>query len=487
MSSFPYPEHNQRISATATPSAKSNRNVIDERMNEYYRQQKSHAITSAHKHGGLKINRTDNDYVIDHFADVDPFAAAPKAAASATAKTMDYNNKSVYESIDLNIQNYSRADLLHLFGFEPGIQLTEENIKQAKKILLKTHPDKSGIDAKYFLFFQQAFQKIVDIHSFQNKSKVATSADWAADYKTLIGEPAVETSASFAGGGSGGSLGGGLGGGLGGSLGGNSGGPDTSMYGLTSVSARGAGAFNDAKRPGIASPSAAASASEPAEAKKHLLDQKRKELGKDWNSWFNTQFEQTRIDNPLEKGYGDWLKSDEGIDFAAGSTSLTNREALNASIESRKRNLLAVMPRKDPGDFIGVASGSMFGGGGASAMGSSLMEYDSNFSSTSLFAGANGIHGFTDLRQAYVESVIPVTEDDLAGRPQFRTVDEYRQFRDSTTVKPLSKEEAMRQLYNEKQKESEESSALAFYYAQQAEKAKQKDDWFWSSLKQIGI
>jgi hypothetical protein len=43
----------------------------------------------------------------------------------------------------------------------------------------------------------------------------------------------------------------------------------------------------------------------------------------------------------------------------------------------------------------------------------------------------------------------------------------------------------MRQLFNENKQKDEESAALAFYYAQQTEKAKKNQDEFWAGLKQI--
>jgi hypothetical protein len=43
----------------------------------------------------------------------------------------------------------------------------------------------------------------------------------------------------------------------------------------------------------------------------------------------------------------------------------------------------------------------------------------------------------------------------------------------------------MKQLYQQNQQKDEESAALAFYYAQQAEKTKQNQESFWSGLKQL--
>ena len=112
------------------------------------------------------------------------------------------------------------------------------------------------------------------------------------------------------------------------------------------------------------------------------------------------------------------------------------------------------------------------------------MEYNSNFTSGSLFTGGGGM-GYTDLRQAYAESVIPVTEDDFNKVQKFKSIDEYKRHRDGAMTAPPSKEEALRQLYHQDKQKNEESAALAFYHAQQLEKAKQNNDNFWSGLKQV--
>jgi hypothetical protein len=63
--------------------------------------------------------------------------------------------------------------------------------------------------------------------------------------------------------------------------------------------------------------------------------------------------------------------------------------------------------------------------------------------------------------------------------------DEYKRHRESTNIVPLSKEEGMRQLYQQNKQKDHESAALAFYYAQQSEKVKKNENDFWSGLKQI--
>ena len=70
--------------------------------------------------------------------------------------------------IDLSIDNYNLDDLLNLFKLSHDF--TRDDIRNAKKIVMKTHPDKSGMDKKYFLFFSSAYKIIYAIHEFRDRS-----------------------------------------------------------------------------------------------------------------------------------------------------------------------------------------------------------------------------------------------------------------------------------------------------------------------------
>ena len=50
---------------------------------------------------------------------------------------------------NLNIHMYSLEDLLGLFDLTYNI--SQEDLKRAKKVVLRTHPDKSKLDSKYLL------------------------------------------------------------------------------------------------------------------------------------------------------------------------------------------------------------------------------------------------------------------------------------------------------------------------------------------------
>jgi hypothetical protein len=342
---------------------------------------------------GIKIRHTNNEYKADPFAGLTPF----------TTKNIDHDNlmrttnydKKGYEALDLNIDSYSREDLYKLFGLNKSVVLKEDHMREAKKIVLKTHPDKSNLSNEYFIFFSKAYKRLYGIFEFQNKNSKKIS-DGENDYesgKELDNSLILDR-----------------------------------MFDMNA----------------------------------NLKDEKN------FNKWFNDQFEKHRLEDPSEVGYGSWLKSDEDIVFSSN----VSQANIASEMDKRKKQIQALSEYKG----VGEQYSSSFGG-------SSLMEYNKNFTANSLFS-EDGI-GYTDLRQAYNESVIPVTQDDYNNMQKFRSLDEYKRHRDSANVNPLSKEEAMQQLYNENKQKDQESAALAFYYAQLEEKSKRNEESFWSSIKQV--
>jgi curved DNA-binding protein CbpA len=358
---------------------------INDKIN---RSKNNNSLMTTCNKGGIKIKEAGNGYSVDPFEGVDPFRNPNPNEDKNTTVIYDNSN---YEKMDLNINNYNREDLFSLFGLK-NKSLTEEIMKECKKIVLKTHPDKSRIDEKYFIFFSSAYKKLLGIYEFQNKTNSKKTSD---------------TNEYF----------------------------DKNNVSLLD---------------------------QVFEAKKDLKDPKN------FNSWFNEQFDKHKLEDTNETGYGSWLKSDEDIVYLPN----VNKANMASEIEKRKKQVQSMTTYNGVSDQYSSAFG-----------GSALMSYDSNFTSGSLFS--NDGMGYTDLRQAYVESVIPVTEDDFHKTKQFKSVDEYKRHRETIDTNPINTEEAMRQLYQENKQKDEESTALAFYYAQQAEKAKKNQDNFWSGLKQL--
>lgn len=82
------------------------------------------------------------------------------------------------DDLDLDINNYELNDILNLFQIPSDF--TEEQLKQCKKAVLKTHPDKSGLDKEVFLFFSKAYKILYQIHTFKNRSKTTET-----EYKSI--------------------------------------------------------------------------------------------------------------------------------------------------------------------------------------------------------------------------------------------------------------------------------------------------------------
>jgi hypothetical protein len=360
------------------PHKKTNNNIepnIDQSL--FYEK-----LKMQNRHTGVRIEDNGNTYSIDPFDGLNPFSN-PNGGLKETPN-VSYN-KSAYNALDLNIESYSKEDLFNLFGLT-SMTLNDDIMREAKKIVLKTHPDKSHLEPKFFLFFSKAYKRLYSIYEFQNKMSKKTSDN-----------------------------------------------SDHDKSGNNEILNRMFEKNNDLKKPD------------------------------NFNKWFNDQFEKHRIENPLESGYGEWLKSDDGI-MNINNVSQAN---IGAEMEKIKHQVKSMV------NYTGVKeiTANSFGG-------TTLMETNNNFSSESC-------DKFTDLRQAYLETVIPVTNEDYEKIPKYKNVNEYKTYRNSVNIAPTEKEESMKILFHKNQQMDEESAALAYYYAKQAEKTKQNQESFWAGLKQI--
>jgi len=77
--------------------------------------------------------------------------------------------------MDLNIDNYGFNDILNLFALQ--YHFNESDLKNAKKTVLKTHPDKSGLDKDYFLFFTKAYKLLYKVFVFRSKVHISQRDD----------------------------------------------------------------------------------------------------------------------------------------------------------------------------------------------------------------------------------------------------------------------------------------------------------------------
>ena len=180
-----------------------------------------------------------------------------------------------------------------------------------------------------------------------------------------------------------------------------------------------------------------------------------------FNKWFNDSFEKHRLENPNEIGYGEWFKSDDDIINISENVTKGN---MNEIFEQKKKQLQSLSVYTGVTDLYSSNLGA-----------SSLLNSNDNFT-TELY---------TDLRQAYTETLIPVTHEDYENAPKYNNVSEYKQQRDKTPIIPLSFEESNNILLRRTTDLEQESAALAFKYAKESEKSKQKQQGFWGDIRQI--
>lgn len=297
--------------------------------------------------------------------------------------------------MDLNIDNYDLEDILKLFKIP--LNFGESHLKQAKKIVLKTHPDKSGLSPDYFRFYSKAYKILYSIYTFKNKSDKTTEE--FMEYNIIKDDTIIESQHKI-----------------------------LDMF------------FEKNKR--------------------------IKEKPSEFNSWFNAEFEKNKLqDNADESGYGDWLKTDEGI-YHTENTSLAN---MNNDFEKHKNQVKSLVVYSGINDLY------------SSGMGGSLLgENDADFSSN-MFSNLT----YQDIKQAHTETIIPVTMEDFDNIKKFNNVEDYKKYRDTQNVNPLSSKESHAQLENDTKTQNIEANKRAYFYAKQLEESKQKSNEFWGKLQRI--
>lgn len=78
--------------------------------------------------------------------------------------------------LNLDIDTYSLDDILTLFKLNSDFD--EQGLRRARKTVLGTHPDKSGLDKDYFLFFTKAYKILHSVHEFKTRSTSCVSTDY---------------------------------------------------------------------------------------------------------------------------------------------------------------------------------------------------------------------------------------------------------------------------------------------------------------------
>ena len=285
-------------------------------------------------------------------------------------------------NIDLNIENYNFNDLLKLFNLKNDF--SDNELKNCYKIVVQTHPDKSGLDKVYFLFYTKAFKTLKKIYEYKNKK-----TSFLNESKSKI-----------------------------------------EYIGL----------------------------SEDEKGKQLLVKQLQEKNPGEFNKWFNTTFESLNLNNDSTDGYGEWLKSDEGLNDKEDEKCASINQ-LHASINNKKKSLSAIITKQE------------------------IKEYNSDVKEYS--SGIFNKLQYDDIKKVHLESVIPVCESDYEKIKKFNSTEALLYHRNNQQLTPISREKANEQLTNYYNTLDKESCELAYKLTKQAEDAEKKNELLWNSLRSL--
>jgi len=319
--------------------------------------------------------------------------------------------------LDLDIDNYDLSDLLGLFHLDACYD--EAGLVRAKRIVLKMHPDKSRMDAKYFLFYSKAYKILFQLWKFRNvhidsAPTNTVSAGGGVDRREREQMVYVSDTASDR---------------------------DTSGNGEL--------------------------------LERMFRDNSALRKAPEFNRWFNAEFEKARVEAADADGYGDWLteEDDRGAEQVQGSTG----QMMAAFTEKKRQACQDVVVHHEVESFYGGLGGGMgsdLGGDGGGV-------YDSAGNS-----GGGGV-AYQDLRKAHTETMIPVSDADLAHRKAFGSVDEMRRYRTGQDTAPLSAAESQQQFADQSVREDESATRRAYRLTKEVEEAEKRSQQFWKNLRML--
>lgn len=281
-------------------------------------------------------------------------------------------------TIDLDINNYELEDLLTLFQIHDN-RLTRESMTAAKKITLKTHPDKSGLDKSYFLFFSQAYKLLHQVYRFQNKH---TDTDYH-----------------------------------------NS---DTLYQNTSYISEE--------------------MSSDNREIIDRLITKFERGSHREFNKWFNQEFEKIKIEKEEDEGYDEWFKNGES----------------DKKSENKQRSIISLYSSTD-------------------AIGSSILGNRPHDYSSDIFTSLK----YEDLKMAHtIDDSISVSAQNYREKDVNAGMETLKSER-SIEIQPQSIRDATRQLSIEEGNQNAQDIGRAYRLARQQEIIAAKNKDWWSSLRLI--
>tara|TARA_E500000331_G_scaffold143158_1_gene139574 strand:+ start:608 stop:1498 length:891 start_codon:yes stop_codon:yes gene_type:complete len=292
-------------------------------------------------------------------------------------------------SVDLDIENYKLEDILNLF--KVPLNFKEEDMKNAKKMTLMTHPDKSGLDKDYFLFYSKAYKKLHGIYTFRQNTKQNLDIEYSdvlSDYET-----------------------------------------------------------------------------------QRDVNKEKEQKNKDFNNWFNKTFEQ--LNENKTDGYDEWLRSEDNELSQSINNSKTKEEKEKLLMQKKKENRELTIYKDIEETCVNLSVNS-----------SSLSKHaPSDYGSTDLFSK----NGYQDLKNAYENTLIPVTDEDYTQKKKFKNTFELQQYRKNNDVVMDDDLKSQQEKYisNRRKMEESEATQVGWDLANEIEESEKKNQEFMSKFSLI--
>lgn len=376
-------------------------------LEEYYNPEKFYNdIKSQNKPTGIDIKESNNAYSIDPFkCELNDQKIIFNRNDNSNNITLDF-----IKNLDLNIEKYSIKDILHLFNFESGT-LTKDDLKKAKKIVLKIHPDKSRLDPKYFLFFMKAYNHIEELYKGQRlQEKTLRCLLQNYQYNGNVNKSDIKIE--------------------------NSDDPFLNEYEKEHTEYVNNLNLNPEE-------------DDFCDYEDWLHKNGKLKLWKDWrDKWRNSEFEKESLKN----GYGEWLKSDEGLYEEKKVSSL---DEWNKIFEERRKEITTLAIHNEANKIYSNIS-----------RGSALIDVTNNFTKLNIPITDNVKLQYTDIKEAFTESIYPVNIEE--GQKQNEVTMNYNYsdlLKDVWNNTSQDVSASLSSLYHQNDDANIISPALAYHYA----------------------
>jgi len=183
----------------------------------------------------------------------------------------------------------------------------------------------------------------------------------------------------------------------------------------------------------------------------------------DFNKIFNELFHKLNVKE--DNGYGDWLTSDEDMDY-----SETSKQDLHRTIENKKSKARALIIKQDIKEL---------GADGDSNGYNELIDDNIECYQTGIFSSLQ----YEDLYKAHTETVIPVTQEDYKARKHFNNDNDLKLYREKQDNRPKTQEESKEILNNKYKSQEKEDIKRIYKLVKQDEIIEKKNQDFINNFK----